>query len=110
MAKVIHEMYKDYFVLVSVKDHFGIIMMKTKIVEETDDRELCWTKISHEVWEFKKITDDKSAMSAVEMMLMNFTWRFWGQIVWKKLILKQILSELQEFFMIKKEFSENSTK
>ena len=33
VAKVIHVMYKDYFVLVSVKDNLGITLMKRKLLE-----------------------------------------------------------------------------
>ena len=103
VAKVIHEMYKDYFVLVSVKDHLWYYYDENKNCWRPDDKGIMLkSKISHEVYrEFKKIADDKSAMSTeagddaneLYMKIMGVANRL------KETNFKaNIMSELQEFF------------
>ena len=65
VAKVIHAMYKDYFVCVSVKDSLWYYYDDIRNCWRTDDRGIMLkSKISNEVYlEFKKIAQEKQNKS-----------------------------------------------
>ena len=65
VAKVIHVMYKDYFVLVSVKDNLWYYFDEKKNCWRPDDKGIMLkSKISQEVFkEFSKIASDKNESS-----------------------------------------------
>ena len=112
VAKVIYAMYKDYFVLVSVKDSLWYYYDEKKNCWRQDDKGIMLkTKISNEVYkEFCKIASDKNESSTeagdadneLSIKIMGVANRL------KETQFKSnIMSELQEFFYDKeKDFLE----